>query len=65
MLTWLRRLFDAAYLYAIESSPTLVWSRGLVAAGVTMLVVAASVLGYGARLRRQLAGSLPAGHHAD
>ncbi len=51
MLTWLRRLFDAAYLYAIEPSPTLIWSRGLVAAGVAMLVVAASVLVYGVRLR--------------
>ncbi len=54
MLTWLRRLFDAAYLYAIESSPTLVWSRGLVAAGAAMLAVAAGVVVYGA-LRRESA----------
>ena len=53
MLTWLRRLFDAAYLYAIEPSSTLIWSSGLVAAGVALLAVAASVLVYGARLRRR------------
>ena len=53
MLIWLRRLFDAAYLYAIEPAPTLVWSRGLVAAGVALLAVAGGAVVYGAMLHRK------------